>query len=232
MAFTLTALLLLGTLWPRPGTAQPFAVENFMNLSGWQEVRFPKIDTPSSYAFARGRRALRMSSAGGASMLVLERSFATGETPVVQWEWTVTRQVSGADYSSRDGDDAAARIYVAFRRPLEDRSTVQRVWARTQRRLYGQVPPDSAISYIWAESGDPGATIRSPYTEANAVVFVDVGRADLGSWQRHRRNVAEDYRSIFGADPPGEFFIAVMSDSDNTDTGSEAFLRSLSVSAE
>jgi hypothetical protein len=44
------------------------------------------------------------------------------------------------------------------------------------------------------------------------------GSGGLGQWQSLRRNVAEDYKRAYGADPGRVLGVAVMTDTDNTGT--------------
>jgi hypothetical protein len=48
------------------------------------------------------------------------------------------------------------------------------------------------------------------------MLVVASGPRGLGSWQSVRRNVAEDYRRAYGAEPGPVLGVAVMTDTDNT----------------
>ena len=45
---------------------------------------------------------------------------------------------------------------------------------------------------------------------------VESGTIKLNEWQSYRRNVYEDYKQVFGEEPPRVSGIAIMTDTDNT----------------
>jgi len=48
------------------------------------------------------------------------------------------------------------------------------------------------------------------------MLVVASGASGLGQWQSVRRNLAEDYRRAYGAEPGRVLGVAVMTDTDNT----------------
>lgn len=116
----------------------------------------------------------------------------------VAWRWKVQRSLSGVpDERSRDGDDFAARLFVIFGSGRFDRSA-------------------RALCYVWAGKLPSGSSFRSPYATDVATIVLQSGDEAAGRWIRERRDVFDDYRRIFGADPPPPSAIAVMVDTDNT----------------
>jgi hypothetical protein len=64
--------------------------------------------------------------------------------------------------------------------------------------------------------------LTSPKTPTVTYVIVRSGPAELGRWITERRNVADDFRRIFGEepDPPGAVSLSI--DSNDTHTAAEA----------
>jgi hypothetical protein len=54
------------------------------------------------------------------------------------------------------------------------------------------------------------------------MVAVESGNAKAGTWVTEERNVYEDYRALFGEDPPPIGAVALMTDTDNTGGEAEA----------
>jgi hypothetical protein len=52
------------------------------------------------------------------------------------------------------------------------------------------------------------------------MVAVESGNGKAGTWVAEERNLCEDYRALFGEDPPEIGAVALMTDTDNT--GGEA----------
>jgi hypothetical protein len=55
------------------------------------------------------------------------------------------------------------------------------------------------------------------------MVVVESGDTHAGRWVEERRNVREDYRLLFGAEPPEISGVAIMTDSDNTGESATAW---------
>jgi Protein of unknown function (DUF3047) len=59
------------------------------------------------------------------------------------------------------------------------------------------------------------------------IVVVESGPARRGTWLRQQRNVAADYRRLFGGTPPRVGAVAVMIDADDTASSAEATIGDL-----
>ncbi|GAM11706.1 hypothetical protein OR1_04022 [Geobacter sp. OR-1] len=73
-----------------------------------------------------------------------------------------------------------------------------------------------AITYVWASRMPKESIHPSPYTSNAMIVAVESGNEKVGQWVREERNIMDDYRKIFGEDPPEIGAIALMSDTDDT----------------
>ena len=97
--------------------------------------------------------------------------------------------------------------------------------------LYGEYPPHSSLSYIWANKKYPERILQSPYTAKAQMILLQKGGERAGLWIEEKVNALEDYRKAFGTDPPGEASLAIMSDADNTGEKATAYVAYISVSA-
>lgn len=139
---------------------------------------------------------LQAESHAAASALVYEKSYSLHDYPLLSWRWKVSDIIATGDARFKDGDDYAARIYVVFPHWL--------------------FPLTRSINYIWANKLKRGTHLPSSYTSRSIMLAVESGRENIGSWRVERRNVLDDYRRIFGEEPPMVGAIAIMTDSDNT----------------
>ena len=127
----------------------------------------------------------------------------------LSWKWKAVQFPQKKDpgrLSNKSEDDFAARVYVMFAGPNFFKSDV--------------------IEYIWDERILPGTAATSPYTERVKLLVLQSGPSlpESDGWQTEERNIREDYRKLFGKTPSRPIsVIALMSDSDNTGTQSEAF---------
>ena len=93
------------------------------------------------------------------------------------------------------------------------------VWPRFPEAVRSQI-----IGYVWDSTEPVGTTCKSEKTGTVTYVVVRSGPAELGKWLTERRNVAEDYRRIYGAEPDGPSALSVAIDSNDTNSTAESFL--------
>jgi len=184
-----------------PGFCEDLLLGNFSagDLSGWM----PKVfQGKTSYTPVSDgdRRVLRAESRKAASGLYKEVDLDPRKYPVLRWSWKIEGTIPNGNGRTKEGDDYAARVYVVFPRTL--------FW-RTK-----------AINYIWANTLPKGTTLPNAFSSNAMMVAVESGDENAGRWVTEERNVYEDYRKLFGEDPPEIGAVALMTDTDNT--GGEA----------
>lgn len=125
-------------------------------------------------------------------------------TPIIEWSWRVVALPRGADSRKKNTDDQAAQLYVT--------------WPRFPKELRSQI-----IGYVWDTTAPAGSFVKSQKTGMVTYVVVRSGAADLGKWLTERRNVADDYRKIYGEQPDAPGAISIAIDSDDTSSSAESF---------
>ena len=139
--------------------------------------------------------------------------FVKTEQPVtpdlwLSWKWRAKefpQKKHPELLSNRTEDDFSARVYVIF--------------------LASNFFHSDVIEYIWDEKFPVGTSADSPYSERVKLLVVHSGPAgsEGGGWADEERNIYEDYKKFFGKasrNPVG--MVALMSDSDNTQTKASA----------
>ncbi len=159
----------------------------------------------------------------GASLVYSAVELEPAANPVVHWRWKIAATVADSDLRSRTADDAAARMFVAFRwQPSLPGPWQQLVgpWQRLRYRLassrLGEMPPFASLVYVWADREPRGLIVPSPRYERVVQVVVRSGDDPAGEWLSEARNVVADFRSWFGFDPPPISHVAFLVDSDDT----------------
>jgi Protein of unknown function (DUF3047) len=168
------------------------------DLTGWKDEIF-KGKTTYELVKDDGRTILKAHSEKAASGLIRKVKLDSKSYPVLAWSWKVEHTLKKEDATSKSGDDFAARIYVVFPRTF--------FW---QTR---------AINYVWASKLPKGNSVPSPYTSKAVIIAVESGDEKAGQWVSEVRNYYEDYKRVFGEEPPKLGAVAIMTDTD--DTGSE-----------
>ena len=150
-----------------------------------------------------GQKVLSARADGSASGLVFPTRFNPAETPWLEWRWKIDSVVEQGDARKKQGDDYAARVYVIFPHwlPLRTRS----------------------INYLWANKLPADAAQANTYTGNAMMLALQSGNASSGQWVTERRNLVEDFRRLFGEDPPDEALVALMSDTDQTGEVTQAW---------
>jgi len=153
-----------------------------------------------------GRRVLHLKSQNESSTVSkdLKGRVNLGETPILEWSWKVVTLPRGADSRSKHTDDQAAQLYVA--------------WPRFPQAVRSRI-----IGYVWDTQAPQGLFVKSEKTGTVTYVVVRSGAADLGQWLTERRNVAEDYRKIYGEEPESPGAVSIAVDSDDTSSSAESF---------
>lgn len=189
----------------------------------WSSFEFPqKKGTTYKVVEDGGDRVLMAESEHGASALYTKFSADAGEFPILSWRWRVEDVLSG-DETVKDGDDYAARLYVIFEYEPEKASSYDKLKQALAKSLLGLETTGNTLAYVWAGGLGKGETVESPFTESMMMVAVESGPELAGGWVVEERNILEDYRRLFGEEPPPIAGIAVMTDTDNTESRAVAY---------
>lgn len=195
MRIGLVALLLLGVA--AAGRAETLWIDNFdQGLSPrWKEKSF-KGRTEYTLVREGDGQVLQARSRNAASGLIFQQEFDLRHYPRLAWRWKVGNILQKGDERSKAGDDYAARVYVIF--------------------PHWFAPKTRSINYIWANKLPRESFVPNPYFGNAVMLAVQSGPERVGEWISEERDVAADYRRIFGEEPPPAGAVAIMTDTDNT----------------
>ena len=192
---------------------------------GWKPLHFRKIARHTQYTVEQEgeNKFLKAVSQSSASGIYKELDLDLKAYPILSWRWRVENIIQKGDEQSKEGDDYSARLYVTFQYEPDQASLWEKTKYETYRLLYGEYPPAGSLNYIWANKLAKGAAVDSPYTEKSKMVAVESGSDGLGQWWSEQQNVYEDFKQLFGQEPPPLVAIAVMTDTDNTGESATAY---------
>jgi hypothetical protein len=183
---------------------QTVVIDDFESgLKSQWERKSLKGETKYSVVNKDGSNVLKSESNASATGLIYKDKYDPNEFPILTWRWKVENIISKGDETKKGGDDYAARVYVIFPH-----------WFPSFTK---------SINYIWANKLPKGGHIPNPFYARAIMVAVESGEENIGDWLTERRNIYEDYRMLFGEDPPSAFAIAIMTDTDNTGESAVAF---------
>ena len=121
-------------------------------------------------------------------------------TPILSWKWRVLDVPKGANEDDDDRNDVAASMYVVF---------------DLGRVLFKKVP--KSIRYTWSSSLPKGTELSKFFGNQKVVVIGTGSEGTNGKWRTFQRNIVEDYKRLFGDDPPETpLAILILSEGDST----------------
>jgi len=127
------------------------------------------------------------------------------KTPILSWRVRVDKIPENANEDDDNRNDSAASIYVVF-----DLGHI----------LFKKVP--KSIRYSWSSTLSKGTQLTKLFGNQKIIV-VQSGTKETGKWVTFKRNIVEDYKRLFGDDPPKKpLAILILSDGDSTGNRSVA----------
>ncbi len=192
---------------------------------GWQAAWFDFCPRRTVYTVENedGRRVIKASSRNSASAIYREVSLDPKAFPILMWRWKVSNIIRKGDERTKEGDDYAARLYVSFEARPVKMSFGEKLKRRMVKAVYGKELPGETIEYVWANRAPKNEAFPNPDTDKAMMVAVESGPENAGAWMPEARNVYEDYKRLFRAEPPRIIYIAIMTDTDNTGSKADAW---------
>ena len=211
---------------PRFSAAQPGAVP-----SAWQTVLLSSNKQPTDYTLVadEGVVVLRASAKGSASILAWRTDFDPRAFPMLSWRWKVTKSIAGADTRARRSEDSPARVMISFSGNAASLKAGDRAAGALAEAISGHALPYAVLMYIWGAKVPPESTTVSALTSRIRMIAVSSDDEGAGRWQSYRRNLADDYRRVFGEEPGRVTAIELMTDTDNTGAVAETFYGDLTL---
>lgn len=137
--------------------------------------------------------------------LINKDSVDIHQTPYLSWKWRIHQIPEGANENDDDKNDTAASIYVVF---------------DFGRVLMKKVP--KSIRYTWS-STLPKGTVLSKFYGNQKILVLGSGEEGLGEWHTFERNIVNDYKMLYGDNPPSKpIAILILSDGNSTNTLAKA----------
>ena len=211
LLLSLAALLVGAVAWASDGVVvvdwAKYPVGTKGVPSGWKGSNWgsPKFDF--TIVENGGHRVMHLKSDGDSSTISLDIKGKVNlkETPIIEWRWRVTKLPAGADARKAATDDQAGQVYVT--------------WPRFPQAVRSQT-----IGYIWDTTAPAGSVFKSEKTGTVIFVVLQSGPSKLGQWIAETRNVAEDFKKLYGEEPENPGAISVSIDSDDVKSTAEAFI--------
>ena len=174
------------------------------DLTNWKNKEFSGI-TQYTLIKQNNKQVLQAKSNATASGLYKEIRVDLKKTPYLNWSWRVENTLGALNEQSKNGDDYPARIYVVVSGGL--------VFWNTR-----------AINYVWSSNSQKGAVWKNAFAGSNAMMIALRSKNDnVKQWYTEKRNILHDLKQQFGEDIFYIDAVAIMTDTDNSNSQTTAF---------
>ena len=112
---------------------------------------------------------------------------------------------AGGNACQKSTDDQAAQVYVA--------------WLRAPESVRSRI-----IGYVWDSTAPRGTICKSQKTSTVTYIVLRSGSDEVGKWITERRNVVEDFRTIYGEAPDNPSALSLSIDSDDTRSSADSLI--------
>ncbi len=171
----------------------------------WNEKKLSSKATRYISVVDDGKPVLMGHSSDAASALCVPMAIPLGEKVNLSWRWKVTRGLAGnSSERVKSGDDYAARVLVSFSPDLLKKDS-------------------QTLCYVWAGREAVSSIYPSPYSSHVTTIVLESGSQRFGEWVTETRDIVADYPQAFGRLPDAVYGIAVMVDTDNTNSRATAW---------
>ncbi len=180
------------------------------DLAGWNRHSFHGETQYEIQEEPDGTKSLKAKSQKTCSAIFRAVSAAISEQPVISWQWKVKKFPSGKKnpvFGAGNESDYPARVSVIFKSDLPFQQDI--------------------VQYVWDDRFAVGTHGASPFWKKVKILVIRSGPPpESGEWVSEKRNIIEDYTFLFGKPPQRDIeAIGIMSDSDDTRSSTEAYLR-------
>jgi hypothetical protein len=181
--------------------------------------------TPTVYAAGvdDGRWVLHARAERSASMYRRALRVEPERLGKLSFSWKVATVLPDADVRHSETEDAVVRVLLAFDGDPARLSARTRLMFDLAQSLSGEAPPFATLMYVWDSQAEVGSVVFNKRSDRIRKIVLESGPTHLGQWRSYQRDVREDYRRAFGEDPGALIGVAVMTDSDNTQSRAEAW---------
>jgi hypothetical protein len=222
----------VGTLAGCAATVPPTTHSNNDNaqtsplaFEGWTHKTLPgKKPTRYHVTELDGRPVIRADADAAVSLFRRTVRVEANQLGSIEFAWRVQALLDRADLTQRGVEDAPVRLLLAFDGDRSKFSAKNRMLSDLSQTMTGEALPYATLMYVWDSQALVGTVIAAGSgTDRIRKLVLDSGPALTKTWRTHVRDIAADYRLVFGEDPGALVALAFMTDSDNTRTRAQAW---------
>jgi hypothetical protein len=197
---------------------------------GWQPFALPgKRQVVFESVVVSGRSALRVKADNSVSILRRRFEPLLAQPGRISFSWREDALPEGANLAAADASDSPVGIVLAFEGDRTRWSPRMHRLSEMSRLLKGEELPYATLIYVWGNKEVQGTVVVNPRTDRIRKMVLDSGTRDIGEWRNHVRDVQADFRQAFGEEPGPLRVVALMTDTDNTQSRLKAWYGALTL---
>ncbi len=150
---------------------------------GWSLEKSPSKESKISVEQDKEGKVLHLLSVNDTFGLEKKIPFDIRKYPYLTWRWKALRLPKEGDIRKRETDDEAGQVYVLFPR-------------------FPTTVNTRSVGYIWDSNAPQGSSGTSTAYSKMRYFVLQSGTGKLDQWTWETRNVYEDYKKLFGEEPP------------------------------
>ena len=89
--------------------------------------------------------------------------------------------------------------------------------------------PYATLMYVWCNKRPVGSIIHNARTDRIRKIVIESGPQGLRQWRNYERDIRADFEAAFGEAPGALVGIGIMTDSDNTQSQTQAWYGKISL---
>lgn len=193
-------------------------------VPAWTPFPMPgKTFVPFEPVQHAGREALRVRASSSVSILRQRFDPALPGAPRLSFAWKADALPTVTDGVEPVPDDAPLRVLLSFGGDRSRLSAHAHRLSEMSRLLTGEELPYATLMYIWSPTHSTGTVLNNARTDRVRKLVLDSGPLHLGQWREHERDVRADFVKVFGEEPGPLMSVALMTDTDNTQSRLQAW---------
>jgi hypothetical protein len=201
-------------------------LDAFADAAAWKLYNVKGSQNNLNYEAADG--TMHLVSDRSAGLIWKAERYDPRAEPLLAWRWKVSELLDGSSPLSPEFDNFPARLLVGFDHGWKDAGAVALNWRKQVEAATGFTPPSRAICYTFGGSIGSNEAVDAAFGEGRIVVINLRTPADAaGEWHTEVRDVASDYRAVFGTEPPPVMALGLGCDSHRMDRRVEAWFASV-----
>lgn len=200
---------------------------------GWYLWTVLPTKKKTSYRLQKyqGKTVLHADASSSASGLAIPLKPRDVKNLSIAWSWKSLNQINTADVSQASNDDAPLRLMLAFDGDKSKLSMKDQMALEMAQLISGHDMPYATLMYVWGSKAQINSVISNAHSSRIKMIVVDNDQSPIGEWQKHARNISDDYKQAFGENPGKLIGIGVMTDSDNTKSNVKAIYGDIELQA-